>query len=143
MQNTLDSDSLRRIIRKAIQRKFVDLVKNVKSSTGSLADTAAQLGVKRPMLNQYAEGSIPGSDVLLAAFLKWDWVIRIEMPGGVPEWVEFSVSDRAGGVQDRKREPVQLSLFEALEDLDQNLTVLKRSVGRVEFEVQRAFSKDA
>ena len=41
----------------------------------------------------------------------------------------------------RKREPVQLSLFDALTGLDQNMDTLKKSVGRVEFEIKRAFGK--
>jgi hypothetical protein len=46
-----------------------------------------------------------------------------------------------GGIKRRKREPVQLSLFDALTGLDQNMDTLKKSVGRVEFEIKRAFRK--
>ena len=86
-------------------------------------------------------GSVPASDVILMAFLKWDWVIRVEDHQGQPSWCEFSVSDMEGGIKRRKREPVQLSLFDALTGLDQNMDTLKKSVGRVEFEIKRAFRK--
>src|ERR1035441_10329082 len=82
-------------------------------------------------------GSVPASDVILMAFLKWDWVIRVEDHQGQPSWCEFSVSDMEGGIKRRKREPVQLSLFDALTGLDQNMDTLKKSVGRVEFEIKR------
>jgi hypothetical protein len=77
------------------------------------------------------------------AFLKWDWVIKVENPGHTPGWFEFSLSDMEGGLTERKREPVQLSLFDALTDLDQNLEILKKTVGRVEVEIERAFPKQA
>lgn len=143
MDTPLDVDRLRRNIREAIRLKFAELVKNVKSGPGTLSDVAAQLGLSRPALSQYAGGSVPESDVLLAAFLKWDWVIRIENKGEAPAWCEFSVSNMEGGVKKRKREPVQLSLFDALTDLDQNINTLKKSVGRVESEIDRAFGKRA
>jgi hypothetical protein len=126
-----------------IRRKFADLVKKVKSGPGSLSDMAAQLGVTRQALSQYAEKSVPQADVLLTAFLKWDWSIRIENKGGTPAWCEFSISDVDGGVQRRKREPIQLSLFDALTDFDQDLDTLKKSAGRVELEIERAFGKRA
>lgn len=141
MQPPLNADQYRLRIRDAIQRKFVELVNGVKSGHGSLAEVAAQLGVRRQALDQYASGSVPASDVILMAFLKWDWVIRVEDHQGQPSWCEFSVSDMEGGIKRRKREPVQLSLFDALTGLDQNMDTLKKSVGRVEFEIKRAFGK--
>jgi len=141
MQRPLDADQYRRLLRNETQRKFSDLVNKVKSGKGSLSDVAAQIGVSRQALDQYAAGSVPASDVLLMAFLKWDWVIRVEDRHGHPSWCEFSVSDMEGGVKARKREPVQLSLFDALTDLDQNMDTLRKSVGRVEFEIKRAFGK--
>ena len=144
MATPVSADQLRRNIRQAVQRKFAELVNNVKSGPGSMSDVAAQLGVTRQALDQYASGSVPASDVLLAAFLKWDdWGIRIENGPFTPAWCEFGVSDLEGGVRKRKREPVQLSLFDALTDLDQNLDILKKNVGRVEFEIDRAFGKRA
>ena len=113
MQTSLNPELLRAKIREAIRSKFSELVKNVKSGPGSLAAIAAQIGVRRQALDQYAEGSVPQGDVLLAAFLYWDWVIRIDDKGGKPSWCEFSISGIDGGVQQRKREPIQLSLFDA------------------------------
>ncbi len=128
-------------IREAIQRKFAELVIGVKSGQGSLAEVAEQLGVRRQAMDQYASGSVPASDVLLMALLKWNWQIRVEDPKGQPSWCEFSVSDMEGGIKGRKPEPVQLSLFDALTDLDQNMNTLKKSVSRVGFEIKRTFGK--
>ena len=138
MTTSLKAEALRAKLREAIKRKFSELVTNVKSGPGSLSDVAAQLGVRRQAISQYATGSVPQADVLLCAFLKWDWTIRAEDTGGTPAWCEFSVSDVEGGLRHRKREPIQLSLFDALTDLDQNLGAMKKSVGRVELEVQKA-----
>lgn len=91
-------------------------------------------------LPNYADGSIPEADVLLTAFLKWDWRVRIENTGGTPGWCEFGLSDVEGGIERRKAEPTQLSLFDALEDLDQSIDTLKKSVGRAEAEIRRALS---
>jgi hypothetical protein len=96
------------------------------------------------MLDQYATGSIPQADILLAAFLKWDWHIKIDHPVKEgPQWSEFALSDIDGGLQKRKPEPVQMSFFEALNDMEEKIETLKKSVGRVEFEANRAFRKSA
>jgi len=134
---------MRGLMRAEIKRKFAEWVRTVKAGPGSLADAAAQIGVTRQALTQYADGAVPQSDVLLAAFLKWDWVVKIDTPGEEPSWFEFSISDMEGGTKKRKRAPVQLSLFEALTEMDQNIEILKKSVGRVESEVERAFGKRA
>jgi hypothetical protein len=143
MDKPADVAKLRKRIRDEVQRKFAEVVRNVKAGSGSLSVVAAQLGVTRQALSQYAGGSVPQSDVLLAAFLVWEWVIRIENKPDMPGWCEFSVSDMEGGVKKRKQAPLQLSLFDALTDLDQNLETLKKSVGRVESEIERAFGKRA
>lgn len=143
MQTSLNPEQLQKKIRDAIQRKFADLVRDVKAGPGSLVNTAKQVGVSRTALDQYAKGAVPGSDVLLMAFLGWDWTIRIENEGGTPSWCEFSMSDVDGGVQQRRPEPIQLSLFDALTDLGQNIEVIKKSVGRVEAELDLALKKRA
>ncbi len=84
MDSPVVLEQLKKEIRSAVQSKFADLVANVKSGPGSLSDVAAQLGVTRQMLAQYATGSTPGCDVLLTAFLKWDWVVRVENLGDKP-----------------------------------------------------------
>jgi len=48
-----------------------------------------------------------------------------------------------GGIKKRRPEPIQLSLFDALTDLDQNIDTLKKSAGRVEVEIRRTFGKRA
>jgi len=143
MQTSLKPDQLRTKCLEEIRRKFADLVRNVKSGPGSLSDVAAQLGVTRQALSQYATGSVPQADVLLAAFLKWDWTIRIENAGGTPAWCEFSISDAEGDMERRKPEPLQLSLLDAIANLDKDIDTVKKSVGRVELEIDRAFGKRA
>jgi hypothetical protein len=137
---SLDPNEFRKQVRKEIKRQFEGLVNEIRKGTASLESVAAQIGVSRTMLPNYAKGSIPEADVLLTAFLRWDWRIRIEETGGTPEWCEFGLSDVAGGIERRKAEPTQLSLFDALGDLEQNIDTLKKSVGRAEAEIRRAFS---
>ena len=129
-------------IRDEIKRKFADLVRDVKRSQGSMSAVAAQIGVTRQALAQYADGSVPQSDVLLMALFKWDWSVRVENLGK-PSWCEFSISDMEGGPRRRRPEPLQLPLFDALTEMDHDMETLKKSVGRVEFEVRKAFGKRA
>jgi len=42
-----------------------------------------------------------------------------------------------------KRQPVQLALFDALGELDQRLDAVKKSVAKVELEIERSRSKPA
>jgi len=142
MNTPINVDEFRSLVRKEIAKKFVDLMSTARKNRGSQTAIAAQLGVQRQMLDQYAAGSVPQADVLLTAFLEWDWSIRIDNPAREgPRWFEFAVSDMDGGLRKRKPAPVQLSLFEALNDMEEKIETLKKSVGRVEFEVERAFGK--
>jgi hypothetical protein len=143
MEVPVNTEQFRRAACEAIKKKFVALVSSTKDGRGSLTEIASQLGVKRQMLTQYAEGSVPASDVLLAAFLKWGWVLRVEDWGERSAWCEFSLSRSNKSLPKRTPEPVQLSLFDALAVLDENLDTLKKSVGRVESEIQRALGKPA
>jgi hypothetical protein len=144
MSTVINTDEFRSLVCKEITKKFMDLVATARGSRGSKTAIAAQIGVQRQMLDQYANGSVPQADVLLAAFLKWGWSIRVYNPSDeTPHWWEFALSDIDGGLQKRKPEPVQLSLFEALTDMEEKIETLKKSVGRVEFEVERAFGKSA
>src|SRR5579862_9042916 len=135
METSLTPDELQAKIRKVVKQKFQDLVKQARTQRGLLSELAKQIGVKHSMLDQYADGSMPGADVLLTAFLKWDWSIRIESPGATPAWCEFSVGDMDKESKKLKRQPVQLSLFDALTELDDQLEVLKKSVARAESEI--------
>src|SRR5713101_8486400 len=128
METSLTPIQARTKIRKAIKEMFVDLLNQVRTSKGSLPEMAKQIGLTRQMLEQYADGSIPKADVLLTAFLKWDWTLKIDNPGGTPAWCEFAMSDLDKESKKLKRQPVQLSLFDALTELDGNLEVLKKSV---------------
>ena len=144
MDTAIDATTFKSLVREEITKKFKELISTVRNSRGSMKDVAAQIGVSRHMLELYGTGSLPQGDVLLAAFLKWDWSIKIFSPANEgPRWFEFALSDIEGGLQERKPTPVQLSLFEALNDMEEKIETLKKSVGRVEFEDERAFGKTA
>lgn len=143
METSLTPDELQAEIRRVIKQKFQALVKEARTRRGLLSQLAAQIGVKRTMLDQYAEGSMPGADVLLTAFLKWDWSIHIASPGDTPSWCEFSMSDPHKESKKLKRQPVQLSLFDALTELDGQLEILKKSVAKAESEIERSMGKRA
>jgi hypothetical protein len=117
------------------------LVSDVRGTDGSLPEVAKQIGVTRQMLEQYADGSLPKADILLTAMLKWDWIVRIDNPDATPAWCEFSMSDVDKESKKLKRRPVQLSLLDALTELDGNLETLKKSVAKVESEIDRSLNK--
>ena len=141
METSLTPSQTRTKVRKAITEKFAKLLDEVRTSKGSLPDVAKQIGLTRQMLEQYAGGAIPKADVLLTAFLKWDWVLKIDNPGGTPAWCEFAMSDLDKESKKLKRQPVQLSLFDALAELDQQLDVLKKSVAKAESEIERSLGR--
>jgi len=143
METSLTPGQARAKIREAIKEKFVDLLNDVRTANGSLPDVAKQIGLTRQMLEQYAGGSLPKADVLLTAFLTWDWILRIDNRGGTPAWCEFAMCDLDRDSKKLKRHSVQLSLFEALEELDVQLEVLKKSVAKAESEIERSLQKSA
>lgn len=143
METSLTPHEIQEKIAKAISERFRELVRNARKRRGALTELAAQLGVERPALDQYAVGSVPGADVLLTAFLKWDWIVRIENPGATPAWCEFSMIGLDKESQKFKRQPVQLSLFDALTELDEHLNVLKKSVAKAESEIERSLGRRA
>jgi transcriptional regulator with XRE-family HTH domain len=104
-------EELREKLRAAIEKKFLKLVEQVKAGPGSLQEVAEEIGVRRQALSQYAKGSVPASDVLLAALLYWDWAITVETEAGRLRWCAV-LGDTEKDSADTKREPMQLSLFE-------------------------------
>ena len=92
------------------------------------------------MLDNYAAGSMPAADVLLATFLRWDRTIEIRSPGATPAWCKFSMTDMDKESRKLKQQPIQLSLFDALTELDDHLEVLKKSVARAEAEIENLLS---
>ncbi len=143
METSLTPSQARTKIRKRIKEMFADLLAEVRNGKRSLPDVAKQIGLTRQMLEQYAGGSIPKADVLLTAFLKWDWILRIDNRGGTPAWCEFGMSDLDKDSKKLKHNPVQLSLFDALEELDIQLEVLRKSVAKAESEIERSLQKSA
>lgn len=141
MESSLTPEQLQRKVREQIKKKFKNLVTGARKHRGQLSELAKQIGVERPQLYQYAEGSMPGADVVLTAFLKWDWVIEIKRPGATPAWCKFSMTDVDNDSRKLKQQPVQLSLFDALAELDDHLEVLKKSVARAEAEIERSFKR--
>jgi hypothetical protein len=140
----LDPNKIREKLRKAVEEEFLRLKDD---SKGQLERVAREIGVKRQQLQQYAKGTTVPADVLLFAFLKWGSVIRIEdehAKRSEPRWWEFSMSGQDMGFQKPRPRPIQMSLFDALEDLqDEHLDVkiLRKGPGRLELGLEIGFKK--
>jgi hypothetical protein len=141
MESSLTPEHLQSKVREEIKKMFKKLVEDARKNRGQLPQLANQIGVERPQLYQYAKGSMPGADVLLAAFLRWDWSIEIRNPGATPSWCKFSVTNMDKESKKLKQQPVQLSLFDALNELDDHLEVLKKSVARAEAEIEKSLKR--
>jgi len=149
MHTPINPEVFRQRARVAIKQKFEALLDEVGRAKGSVQGTAKQIGLSHTMLPLYVKAktkqgrekyNVPSADVLLAALLKWGWKIRVEDTGGTPGWCEFGLTDMEGGLERRKTESTQMSLFDALTDLDQQIDSLKKTVGRAEVEVQKALA---
>ena len=142
MESTLTPEQVQSKVREQIKKKFADLLVVAKKPRGRLSQLASQIGVTRPQLYQYArKGSMPGADVILTAFLKWDWVIEIESPDATPSSCKFAMTGVDKESRKLKQQPVQLSLFDALAELDEQLEVLKKTVARAEAEVEKSLKR--
>jgi len=102
MEINLPPKELRKRIREVIKKQFVESVERVKEGPGTLTDFAKQIGISRQALSAYAEGSVPESDVLLAAIFCWEWEISIETESHRIGWRTLLTPGT----------PAQLSLFE-------------------------------
>ena len=141
MESSLTPEELTSKVRQEVKKKFKKLVEDARKQRGQLAVLASQIGVPYQMLDNYAQGSMPAADVLLTACLKWDWVIEIKSSGATPSWCKFSVTDMDKESKKLKHQPVQLSLFDALTELDDHLEVLKKSVARAEAEIEKSLKR--
>jgi hypothetical protein len=141
MESSVTTEELTSKVREELKKKFKKLVADARKQHGRLSELASQIGVPYQMLDNYAGGSMPGADVLLAAFLRWDWTIEIRSPGATPAWCKFSMTDMDKESRKLKQQPVQLSLFDALTDLDDQLEVLKKSVARAEAEIEKSLKR--
>ena len=127
---------------RAIQAEFKEIVRKNK---GKLAQKAAEIGVERQQLEQYATGSLPRSDVILTAMIKWGLRLRIEdpnAPGGEPKWWECGMSGKDGVRAKSRPLPVQLPLFKAIEhlgDKDTDVRILRKEPGRIRLAVDILF----
>lgn len=132
--------------KQAVKKAFADVVNNRK---GELEVAGREIGSSRQALQQYADGAIPGADVLLAAFIVWEMVIRIEDPDAAPGetrlW-ECSVTQKQRRVQAARRRPEQLPLFQAIDDLEEQnleLKILRKGPNKIELGLEIAFPKRA
>lgn len=130
----------------AVKRAFADVVNNRK---GELEAAGREIGSSRQALQQYADGGIPGADVLLTAFIIWEMVIRIEDPTAGPgetRWWECSMAQKQRRAQAPRREPEQLPLFQAIDDLEEQnleLKILRKGPTKIELGLEIAFPKRA
>lgn len=141
MESSLTPEELTSKIREEVKKKFKKLVQEARKHRGQLSQLADQIGVQYQMLDNYAQGSMPAGDVLLAAFLRWDWILEIKSPGATPARCQFSMTDMDKETKKLKQQPVQLSLFDALTELDDHLEVLKKSVARAEAEIAKSLKR--
>ena len=132
--------------RHSIKEAFAEVVGKRK---GHLEDAAAEIGSSRQSLEQYAAGTVPRADVLLAAFIIWEMVIRIEDPSAGPgetkRW-ECSMAQKQRRAQASRREPEQLPLFRAIDDLEEQnleLKILRKGPTKIELGLEIAFPKRA
>ncbi len=141
MESSITPEELTNKVRDEIKKKFTRLVEDARRQRGRLSELASQIGVPYQMLDNYAEGSMPGADVLLATFLRWDWTIEIRSPGAIPAKCSFSMTDMDKESKKLKQQPLQLSLFDALTNLDGHLEGLKKSVARAEAEIEKSLKR--
>jgi hypothetical protein len=132
--------------RKQIKAFFEQVVKE---RAGSLKIAGAELGVSRQAMEQYADGSIPGADVLLAAFVQWGIPVRIEDPASSSStrpWWECGMIRKSADRAKPTRQPEQLPLFRAIDDLDEqsvDVRILRKGPSRIELGVEIAFIRKA
>lgn len=140
----LDPRKAREKLRKAIENEFLRLKEEHR---GELGRAAEQIGVERQQLQQWAKGVPVPADVLLMVFMKWGATIRMQdeqAKRGEPSWWEFSMSGRDGGFHKPSPKPVQMSLFDALNELHEDnleVKILRKGVGRLELGLEIGFKK--
>lgn len=140
----MDPEQAKAAFGSAIRSVFQEIVRKNK---GKLAQKAAEIGVERQQLEQYAGGTLPRGHVLLTAFIKWGIRVRIEDPNASesdPRWWEcgMSAKDRARAIS--RPLPVQLSLFKAIEELgdkDMDVKILRKEPGRIQLAVDILFKE--
>jgi len=132
--------------RRSIKEAFAEVVTKQK---GNLEAAATEIGISRQSLEQYAVGRVPAADVLLAAFVIWETVIRIEDPNARPGetklW-ECAITQRQRRAQSSRRAPEQLPLFQAIDDLEEQnleLKILRKGPHKIELGLEIAFPKRA
>jgi len=141
MESSLTPEEFTKKVREEVKKKFKRLVDEARKHRGELSRLARQIGVPYQVLDDYAEGSMPSADVLLAAFLRWDWTIEIKSPGATPAWCKFSLTEMDKESKKLRQQPIQLSLFDALTELDDQLEILRKSVARAEAEVEKSLKR--
>jgi hypothetical protein len=132
--------------RRSIQEAFADVVRKRK---GHLEAAASEIGVSRQSLEQYAVDRVPAADVLLTAFIIWEMAVRIEDPnaalGETKSW-ECAMTQKRRRTPAPRREPEQLPLFQAIDDLEEQnleLKILRKGPNKIELGLEIAFPKRA
>jgi predicted DNA-binding protein (UPF0251 family) len=131
-------------LRKAVEKEFLRLKD---ANKGNLERIAKELGVKRQQMQQYAKGTTVPADVLLMAFLKQGSLIRIDdedAKRSESRWWEFSMTGQDKGFQKPRPKPTQMSLFDALQDLQDDhleVKIRKKDAGRLEIGLEIGFKK--
>ena len=98
-------------------------------------------------MQQWAKGVPVPADALLMAFMKWGSIVRLDdekARNDEPAWWEFSLSGRDGGFEKGRPKPAQMSLFDALEDLQDDhleVKIRKKRAGRLELSLEIGFKK--
>ena len=144
IRHMLESNQAREKLRKAMEKEFLR-AKN--EGKGHLQRKAAEIGIERQQMQQYAAGTTIPADVLLMAFMTWGITVRIEdeeAEEGEPKWWEFSMSGRDRGLRKPRPSPAQMSLFDALNKLrDDHLEVkiLRKGPGRLEVGLEIGFKQ--
>jgi hypothetical protein len=140
----LDPKEARQKLRKAIQAEFLRLKNDNK---GGLERAAKEIGVDRQQMQQWADGVPVPADALLMAFMKWGAKIRVDDEDarkGDCAWWEFAMTGRQGGLHRPRPHPVQMSLLDALSELQEEnveVKILRKGVGRLELGVDIGFKK--
>jgi len=142
----INGPDAREKFRRSIKEAFAEVVRKRK---GNLEAAAAEIGISRQSLEQYAVGRVPAADVLMAVFIIWEMVIRIEDPNARPGetklW-ECSTTQKQRRAPAPSRAPEQLPLFQAIDDLkEQNLElkILRKGPHKIELGLEIAFPKRA
>lgn len=142
----LTGPEARQNFRQAVKDAFTEVIRKRR---GDLERAGLEIGSSRQALQQYADGGVPGADVLLTALLMWQMVVQINDPsaraGETKGW-ECSIKTRLSPVKAARTQPMQLPLFQAIDDLgeqDLELKIVRKGTRSIELGLEISFPKRA